>query len=309
MEDAFFQSIVDYFRRLQEELCASLRDLDAELEERRDRWDRPGGGCGISRAISEGRIFEKGGVNFSDVRGDNLPPSATAARPELSGKPFRASGVSVVIHPRSPYVPSTHMNVRCFRAGEAGEPEGKAWFGGGFDLTPFYPFHEDVLDWHRSAREACRPFGDDLYPRFRKWCDAYFHLPHRGETRGVGGLFFDDLDELGDAGGFAFTRSVGDAFWPAYETIVRRRKDRPWGDRERRFQMYRRGRYVEFNLLYDRGTLFGLQSGGRTESILMSMPPVVRWEYGWDPAPDSPEAELYRNYLKPRDWLKDDECP
>jgi coproporphyrinogen III oxidase len=251
--------------------------------------------------LKEGALFEQAGVGFSHVMGKGLPPSATQARPELAGAEFEALGVSMVLHPQSPYVPTTHMNVRFFRAAKGAADAW--WFGGGFDLTPYYPFDEDVRHWHRVARAACAPFGADVYPRYKEWCDRYFFLKHRNETRGVGGLFFDDLNAWGFARSFEFLRAVGDAFLTAYVPIVERRRAQPFGEREREFQLYRRGRYVEFNLVYDRGTTFGLQSGGRTESILMSLPPRVRFEYDWHPAPGSPEARLYSDYLRPRDWL------
>ncbi len=294
-------AVAAYLGDLQERLCTELEGEDGGASFREDAWDRPGGGGGRSRVLRGGALFEQAGINFSDVRGDGLPPSATAQRPELAGRGYRAMGVSLVLHPENPYVPTTHANVRFFLA----EEEGAApiwWFGGGFDLTPYYPFEEDARHWHSAAREACRPFGDEVYPRFKRWCDEYFYLPHRGEARGVGGLFFDDLNEWGFERSFAFLRAVGDAFLGAYVPIVRRRRETPWGERERRFQLYRRGRYVEFNLLYDRGTLFGLQSGGRTESILMSLPPLVRWEYDWRPEPGTPEDRLYQEFLVPRDW-------
>jgi coproporphyrinogen III oxidase len=240
------------------------------------------------------------------VRGERLPPSASAHRPELAGRSFQALGVSLVIHPRSPYAPTSHANVRLFVAEKAGEAP-VWWFGGGFDLTPYYPLHEDVLEWHRKAKAACEPFGAEVYPKYKKWCDEYFYLKHREEPRGVGGLFFDDLNEWGFDTCFAFLRSIGDAYIDAYTPIVARRKHTPYGERERDFQLYRRGRYVEFNLVYDRGTLFGLQSGGRTESILMSLPPLVKWRYDWSPEPGTPEAELYENYLRPRDWLDEEQ--
>jgi coproporphyrinogen III oxidase len=266
--------------------------------------------------LVDGAVFEKAGVAFSHVTGTNLPPSATAHRPELAGKAWEALGVSLVIHPRNPYVPTSHANVRFFIAYDpAASPWNLAlgsssfgavaptwWFGGGFDLTPFYGFEDDATHWHRTARAAVAPFGDAIYPRLKKWCDEYFFLKHRGEPRGIGGLFFDDFNELGFERSFALMRAVGDAYLPAYRPIVARRKATPYGERERQFQLYRRGRYVEFNLVWDRGTLFGLQSGGRTESILMSLPPLVRWEYGWQPEPGSPEARLYDVFLKPRDW-------
>jgi coproporphyrinogen III oxidase len=252
--------------------------------------------------LADGETFEQAGINFSHVQGEQLPGSATAHRPELAGRSFQAMGVSLVIHPRNPYVPTSHANVRFFVAEKPGEAP-VWWFGGGFDLTPYYPFHEDVLHWHRTARTACEPFGDEVYPKYKKWCDEYFYLKHRQETRGVGGLFFDDLNEWGFDKSFAFMKSVGDHYLPAYLPIVAERKQTPHGERERDFQLYRRGSYVELNLVYDRGTLFGLQSGGRTESILMSLPPLVKWRYKWQPEPGTAEAELYENYLKPRDWL------
>jgi coproporphyrinogen III oxidase len=258
-------------------------------------------GGGRTRVLRDGAVFEQAGVNFSHVGGDRLPPAASAHRPELAGRAWNALGVSVVVHPRNPYLPTAHMNVRYFEA-RAGGADPAWWFGGGFDLTPFYPFDADIVHWHRAARAAVAPFGDDVYPRWKQWCDEYFQLRHRGETRGVGGLFFDDLNAGGFERCFALTRSVGDAFADAYLPIVERRRYTPYGEREREFQLYRRGRYVEFNLVYDRGTLFGLQSGGRTESILMSLPPRVRFEYGYAPEPGSDEARL-ATYLKPRDWL------
>ncbi|MCE9663384.1 oxygen-dependent coproporphyrinogen oxidase [Halomonas sp. M5N1S17] len=302
MAHANLEDVKTYLLELQERLCRALAAEDGGALFQEDSWQREAGGGGRSRVLEHGRIFEKGGVNFSHVYGDLLPPSATAARPELAGRGFQAVGVSWVMHPENPHVPTSHGNVRFFIA----EKEGEApvwWFGGGFDLTPFYPVHEDVLHWHRVARDACTPFGDDVYPRFKAWCDDYFYLKHREETRGVGGLFFDDFNEWGFDRSFAFQRAVGDAFLEAYLPIVRRRSGMPWSERERDFQLYRRGRYVEFNLVWDRGTLFGLQSGGRTESILMSMPPLARWEYDWQPEPGSAEERLYRDYLRPRDWL------
>ena len=294
-----------YLRGLQQKICTTLEGIDGKAAFRRDGWERPGGGGGESRVLAGGAVFEQAGVGFSHVFGDEMPPSATRTRPELAGRSFQAMGVSLVLHPENPYVPTTHANVRFFVA-ENGEDAPVWWFGGGFDLTPYYPFHEDVVHWHEQAKAACDDFGDGVYPRFKQWCDEYFFLKHRGETRGVGGLFFDDLNEFGFDRSFAFLRSVGDHFLEAYVPIVRLRKEHPFGERERRFQTYRRGRYVEFNLLYDRGTLFGLQSGGRTESILMSLPPQVRWEYNWQPEPGSPEDTLYKDYLRPRDWLGTD---
>ena len=297
-------AVEQWLRSLQDELCAALQALDGGAEFRSDRWDRPEGGGGDSRVIEDGALFEKGGINFSAVHGAALPPSATARRPELAGRSFRATGVSMVLHPRNPYVPTTHGNWRFFVAEKPGE-EPVWWFGGGFDLTPYYPFLEDVQHWHRESRTACQPFGADVYPRYKQWADEYFYLRHRGEPRGVGGLFYDDLNEWGFARCFAFSRAVAAQFLPAYTPIAERRRNTPWGERERDFQLYRRGRYVEFNLVYDRGTVFGLQSGGRIESILMSLPPLVRWVYDWHPQPGSPEAALYDDFLKERDWLED----
>jgi coproporphyrinogen III oxidase len=293
-----------YLLDLQDRLCTALAAEDGDTGFREDTWERPEGGGGRTRVVEDGAVFEKAGVNFSEVSGARLPASATAQRPELAGRSFRALGVSLVIHPRNPYVPTSHANVRFFLA----EREGDApvwWFGGGFDLTPYYGFREDAVHWHGTARAACEPFGPDVHPRLKQWCDEYFYLRHRAEPRGIGGLFFDDLNEGGFARCFALTRSVGDHYLPAYLPIVRRRKDTIYGQREVSFQQYRRGRYVEFNLVYDRGTLFGLQSGGRTESILMSLPPQVSWRYDWCPVPGTPEAELYEVFLKPRDWLAD----
>ena len=295
--------VISYLVALQNRICAELELLDGKGEFLRDAWERPDGGGGESRVLAEGAVFEKAGVNFSHVFGDKMPPSATKNRPELAGKRFQAVGVSLVLHPLNPYVPTTHANFRFF---SAGDKDPVWWFGGGFDLTPCYPFHEDVVHWHEAARAACEPFGADLYPRYKQWCDEYFYLRHRDETRGVGGLFFDDVNEHGFEKSFAFVRSVGDAFMPAYRHIVEKRVGHPFGERQRDFQRYRRGRYVEFNLIYDRGTLFGLQSGGRTESILMSLPPEVRWAYNWRPEPGSPEEKLYTDYLRPRDWLGED---
>ncbi len=289
-----------WLRDLQDRICAGLEHLDGQARFREDLWTRDEGGGGRSRVLRDGAVFEQAGVGFSRVEGARMPPSATAQRPELAGRGFVAMGVSLVIHPRNPYVPTTHMNVRCFTARGEGAPVW--WFGGGFDLTPFYPFDEDARHWHETARATCAPFGDDVYPAYKRWCDEYFYLKHRGETRGVGGVFYDDLNRWPFARCFEFTRAIGDAFLPAYAPIVERRRDQPYGEREREFQLYRRGRYVEFNLVWDRGTLFGLQSGGRTESILMSLPPRVRWEYGYHPEPGSAEAGL-AEYLKPRDWI------
>jgi coproporphyrinogen III oxidase len=290
-----------YLNELQDRITAAVEKLDS-ARFLRDAWMRPEGGGGESRILSDGAVFERAGVSVSHVFGEKMPPSASNQRPEIAGAPFEALGLSLVFHPRNPQAPTTHCNVRFLVARPAGGAE-VWWFGGGFDLTPYYPYDEDVLHWHRCARDACEPFGTDVYQKYKAWCDRYFFLPHRNETRGVGGLFFDDLNEGGFSRCFAFQRSVGDHFLPAYLPILERRKDLPYGDRERQFQLYRRGRYVEFNLVCDRGTLFGLQSRGRTESILMSLPPIVRWEYDWHPAPGSPEATLYENFLRPRDYL------
>jgi coproporphyrinogen III oxidase len=294
-------AVRDYFTGLQGAIVAALEAADGG-KFRRDAWTRAEGGGGDSRVIEDGALLERGGVNFSHVRGAKLPASATAARPELAGRGFEALGVSLVMHPGNPYVPTVHMNVRCFLATRDGEPP-VWWFGGGMDLTPYYGFEEDAVHFHRTCKEALVPFGADLHPRFKRWCDEYFHLRHRGEPRGVGGIFFDDLSTPDFDACFAIAKSVGDHFLPAYLPIVARRRDTPYGEREREFQAYRRGRYVEFNLVYDRGTLFGLQSGGRTESILMSLPPVVKWRYDWRPEPGTPEARLYEQFLVPKDWV------
>ncbi len=297
-----FDAAREYLRALQDRLCQGLQAEDGAAAFREDAWQRPGGGGGCSRVLAGGAVFEQLGVNFSDVRGERLPASASAQRPELAGHGFRAAGVSLVAHPRNPYVPTSHANLRIFLA----ERDGAAalwWFGGGFDLTPYYGFEEDAVHWHSVARSACEPFGEELYPCLKRWCDEYFFIRHRDEPRGIGGLFFDDLNECGFERCFEFVRGVGDRYLEAYLPIVQRRRDTPFGERERDFQLYRRGRYVEFNLVYDRGTLFGLQSGGRTESILMSLPPEVRWRYDWHPEPGSPEERLYRDFLRPRDWL------
>ena len=294
----------DYLLGLQTRIIDALQAEDGHTF-LSDGWKRePGGhleGDGLSRLVEEGGVLERGGCNFSHVKGRTMPPSATQHRPELAGAPFEAMGVSLVMHPRNPYVPTAHMNVRMFAA----RPQGRApvvWFGGGMDLTPYYGFEEDAQHFHRTCRAALDPIDGALYPRFKSWCDEYFFLKHRGEPRGVGGVFFDDFSELGFEGSFAMTRAVGDAFLDAYLPLIKRRQPTPYGERERDFQAYRRGRYVEFNLVFDRGTLFGLQSGGRTESILMSMPPVVKWRYDWHPEPGTPEARLYTDFLRPRDW-------
>jgi len=289
-----------YLTGLQDRICSGLEEVEGRARFAEDAWVRPEGGGGRSRILSGGGLFEQAGVSFSHVHGPALPASATSSRPDLAGYGFTALGVSLVLHPLNPYVPTTHMNVRYFLAERRGEPA-VWWFGGGFDLTPFYPFEEDVRHWHGVARDLCRPFGEEVYPRFKRWCDTYFFLRHRNEARGVGGLFFDDLSEWGFERSFEFLRAVGEGFLSAYLPIVARRRELPYGERERDFQLYRRGRYVEFNLLYDRGTLFGLQSGGRTESILMSLPPQVRFRYNWHPEPGTPEARLY-DFLKPHDW-------
>ena len=291
-----------YLLDLQDQICAAIESEDDDKAFREDRWDREQGGGGRTRVLQAGAVFEQAGVNFSHVTGGELPPSATAARPELEGRAYQAMGVSLVIHPRNPYVPTSHANVRFFIAEKPDEAP-VWWFGGGFDLTPYYGFEEDARHWHRVAKAACAPWGDEVYPRYKAWCDEYFFLKHRAETRGIGGLFFDDLNEWGFVRSFEFLRSVGDHYLDAYLPIVQRRRHLPHSEHERRFQLYRRGRYVEFNLVYDRGTLFGLQSGGRTESILMSLPPLVRWEYNWHPAPGSEEARLYSDFLRPRDWI------
>ncbi|OOG28074.1 coproporphyrinogen III oxidase [Thioalkalivibrio denitrificans] len=296
------EPVIDYLTGLQERICEGIKAADGDGAFREDTWTRAEGGGGRSRVLAEGRVFEQAGINFSHVAGESLPPSATAHRPELAGRRFQATGVSLVIHPRNPYIPTSHANVRFFIAEKDGA-EPIWWFGGGFDLTPYYGNDEDCGHWHAVARRACEPFGEDVYPRYKKWCDEYFFLRHRNEPRGIGGLFFDDLNEWGFEKSFAFMKSVGDHYLDAYLPIVERRRDTPYGERERDFQLYRRGRYVEFNLVYDRGTLFGLQSGGRTESILMSLPPLVRWRYNWRPEPGTPEARLYEHYLKPRDWI------
>ncbi len=291
-----------YLKGLQDRICLALEAEEVDVRFTEDLWQRPEGGGGRTRVLAEGRVFEQAGVNFSAVQGFSLPPSATARRPELANRQFQAMGVSLVIHPLNPYVPTSHANVRLLVAEKPGEPA-IWWFGGGFDLTPYYPFKEDVVAWHQTAKAACDPFGADVYADYKKCCDEYFFLPHRNETRGVGGLFFDDLNDWGFDRCFAFMQSVGESYLKAYLPIVQKRKETPYGERERLFQLYRRGRYVEFNLVYDRGTLFGLQSGGRTESILMSLPPIVQWRYHWQPEPGSVEAELYDHYLKPQNWL------
>ena len=291
-----------YLLDLQDKICAALETEDGGAKFIEDKWDREAGGGGRTRLMTDGAIIEQGGVNYSHVYGDKMPGSATAHRPELAGRNFQAVGVSLVIHPKNPYIPTSHANVRFFIAEKEGE-EAIWWFGGGFDLTPYYGFEEDAKHWHETAKAACDPFGADVYDNYKKWCDDYFYLKHRNEPRGIGGLFFDDLNEGGFEHCFAFMKSVGDNFINAYLPIIQKRKNTPYGERERDFQLYRRGRYVEFNLVFDRGTLFGLQSGGRTESILMSLPPLVKWRYNWQPDPGTAEEKLYNIFLKPQDWV------
>lgn len=302
MSDIDIQGVKNYLLSLQDRIGEEIESEDGKATFHEDEWQREEGGGGRSRVLVDGAVFEQAGINFSHVFGDNLPPAATAQRPELAGRSFQAMGVSLVFHPHNPYVPTTHMNVRLLVTEKQGEAP-VWWFGGGFDLTPYYPFEEDVVQWHETAREACEPFGKDVYAKYKKHCDEYFYLKHRDETRGVGGLFFDDLNEWGFEKSFAFQRSVGDHFIKAYRPIVKIHKDHDYGERQRDFQLYRRGRYVEFNLIYDRGTIFGLQTGGRTESILMSLPPNVRFRYNWQPEAGSEEAKLYEGFLKPKDWL------
>ncbi len=300
------QAVKTYLLNLQENICRQLASIDGQQDFIVDQWQRPEGGGGISRVLTDGAVFEKAGVNFSHVYGDNLPASATAHRPELAGRHFNAMGVSLVIHPLNPFVPTSHANVRFFLAEKEGE-EAVWWFGGGFDLTPYYGFKEDCIHWHQQAKNACSPFGDDIYPRFKKWCDDYFYLKHRQEARGIGGLFFDDYNEQSFEHSFKLMQSIGDHYLKAYCPIVEKRKSIPYTEDQKTFQKFRRGRYVEFNLVYDRGTLFGLQSGGRTESILMSLPPQVNWGYQWQPEPGSEEMRLYEEFLPSRDWLSSSE--
>jgi coproporphyrinogen III oxidase len=293
--------VTEYLLDLQNRIAGELERLDGRPF-RQDRWERTEGGGGETRIIEDGNLFERGGVNYSRVRGERLPAAASAARPELAGRGFEAMGVSLVLHPRNPYVPTVHMNVRFLTATKSGS-DPVWWFGGGMDLTPYYGFEEDARHFHLTCRQALAGFGPELYPRFKRWCDEYFYLKHRGEPRGIGGIFFDDLNEGGFERCFGLVKSVGDHFLPAYLPLAERRRGLPYAERERDFQAYRRGRYVEFNLVYDRGTLFGLQSGGRAESILMSLPPRVTWRYDWKPDPAGEEARLYRDFLRPRDWL------
>ena len=299
-------AVIDYLKRLQDIICDRLEEADGQRGFIEDGWKREEGGGGRSRVMVDGDVIEKGGVNFSHVMGDTMPASATAHRPELAGRRFEAMGVSLVIHPHNPYVPTSHANVRFFVAEKDGE-EPVWWFGGGYDLTPYYGFREDCVAWHRTAKNACDKFDENYYPRFKKWCDDYFYLKHRQEARGVGGLFFDDFNEKDFQHSFDFMRAVGSSYADAYCPIMQKRKDTPFTEKEKQFQLYRRGRYVEFNLVYDRGTLFGLQTGGRTESILMSLPPLVRWEYNWKPRRDSEEAKLYNDFLPAQDWLSKDQ--
>ncbi len=293
--------VTEFLTRLQDRICDEVASIDGEKTFEHDDWSRPQGGGGRTRVLQNGGVFEQAGVNYSHVKGDSLPPSATAARPELAGRSFEAAGVSLVIHPKNPYVPTSHMNVRFFIA-TADDAEPIWWFGGGFDLTPYYGFDEDCRYWHQTARKACDVAPKGTYEKLKQWCDDYFFIKHRNEPRGIGGLFFDDWNEPDFDAAFALTQSVGNHYTEAYLPIVEKRRHTPYTERERDFQLYRRGRYVEFNLVYDRGTLFGLQSGGRTESILMSLPPLVRWQYNWQPEPGTAEAALYERYLKPRDW-------
>ena len=293
------QAVHDYFAELQARIVAALEALDG-TSFGSDSWQRPEGGGGTTRVLEEGRVFERGGVNLSRVHGRELPPSASAARPQLAGDPYEAMGVSLVLHPRNPFCPTVHLNVRFFLS--KGE-QPAWWFGGGMDLTPYYGFEDDARHFHAACRDALAPFGAGYYPRFKRWCDEYFHLRHRGEPRGIGGIFFDDLADRDFDFSFSLTRAVADGFLAAYVPILEKRKDLAFGERERNFQSYRRGRYVEFNLVYDRGTLFGLQSGGRAESILMSLPPQAAWRYDWKPEPGSPEEKLYTDFLKPKDWV------
>ncbi len=302
MSEINIEVVKKYLLQLQDNICNALSEEDGKQTFFEDQWQREQGGGGRTRVLTDGAVFEQAGVNFSHVYGNQLPKSATAARPELEGRDFQAVGVSLVIHPHNPYIPTSHANVRFFIA-EKENADPVWWFGGGFDLTPYYADKQDVIHWHQTAKAACDPFGDDVYAKYKKWCDEYFYLKHRDETRGVGGLFFDDLNEWGFEKSFEFMQSVGNSYIPAYRPIVSKHKNDAYGEKERDFQLYRRGRYVEYNLVYDRGTLFGLQTGGRTESILMSLPPLVKWRYNWSPEQGSKEADLYDNYLKPVDWL------
>jgi len=294
-------AVKNYLLDLQNRIVVGIQKVDGK-QFRRDSWDRPEGGGGISALVEEGNVLERGGVNFSHVTGHNLPPSASASRPEVAGRSFEAMGVSLVLHPRNPYAPTVHMNIRLFVAQKSGAPP-IWWFGGGMDLTPYYGYEEDAIHFHRICHTALQPFGADTYKKYKRWCDEYFYLKHRQEPRGIGGVFFDDLSAPDFDTCFALQRSVGDHFLDAYVPLLERRKDEKYGERERDWQAYRRGRYVEFNLVYDRGTIFGLQSGGRTESILMSLPPIVKWRYDWRPQAGTPEARLYADFLIGKDWL------
>ncbi|MEO0443853.1 MAG: oxygen-dependent coproporphyrinogen oxidase [Pseudomonadota bacterium] len=296
-------AVKEYFLSLQDHICAALAKADGQQPFSEDSWERKEGGGGRSRVLVEGAVIEKGGVNFSHVHGNAMPASATAHRPELAGRGFEAMGVSLVIHPSNPYIPTSHMNVRFFIAEKPGE-DPVWWFGGGYDLTPYYGNKQDCIHWHQTAKNACDTFGEDIYPRFKQWCDDYFYLKHRDEARGIGGLFFDDFNSLGFKKSFLLTQAIGNSYTDAYIPIIERRKNTLYSDRERQFQLYRRGRYVEFNLVFDRGTLFGLQTGGRTESILMSLPPLVRWQYNYQPESGSAEAELTEKFLPHQDWIQ-----
>ncbi len=302
MSQINIDSVIDFLKQLQDEICGALETEDGQGKFIEDNWKRVEGGGGRTRVMTDGAVIEQGGVNFSTVSGDKLPPSATAHRPELAGRTWQACGVSLVIHPKNPHIPTSHANVRFFIAEKEGE-DPVWWFGGGFDLTPFYPVKEDVLHWHQTAANVCAPFGEKVYAEHKQWCDEYFYLKHRDETRGVGGLFFDDLNEWDFDTCFEYIKAVGRGYIDAYVPIMNKRKNDVYTEQQRDFQLYRRGRYVEFNLVFDRGTLFGLQSGGRTESILMSMPPLARWEYNYQPQEGSPESVLYCDYLKPQNWL------
>ncbi len=302
MSQVNIDAVKTYLLQLQQSICAALAAEDGQAQFETDSWDREEGGGGISRVIRDGSIFEKGGVNFSHVFGTNMPASATAHRPELAGRSFQAMGVSLVIHPNNPKIPTSHANVRFFIAEKEGE-EPVWWFGGGYDLTPYYLFEQDAIHWHETAKQACEPFGNDYYPKYKKWCDEYFHLKHRDEARGIGGLFFDDLNELGFEQSFALMQSIGSSYIDAYLPVVQRTKNLSYTEAEKEYQLYRRGRYVEFNLVFDRGTLFGLQSGGRTESILMSLPPTVKWDYQWQVEEGSEEAKLLNVLQNPKDWI------
>ncbi|NRA41373.1 MAG: oxygen-dependent coproporphyrinogen oxidase [Pseudomonadales bacterium] len=302
MTDVNIDHVKTYLLSLQQSICQQLQSFDGAAQFETDQWDRPEGGGGISRVIRNGRIFEKGGVNFSHVFGEDMPASATAHRPELAGRSFQAMGVSLVMHPDNPKIPTAHANVRFFIA-EKPDAEPVWWFGGGYDLTPYYLYEEDAKHWHQTAKQACEPFGAEYYPRYKQWCDEYFFLKHRQEARGLGGLFFDDFNDLGFEQSFAFMQSVGNSFVKAYMPIVERRQNQAFSEAHKQYQLYRRGRYVEFNLVFDRGTLFGLQSGGRTESILMSLPPTVKWDYQWQVAENSEEAKLLAALQTPREWV------